>query len=102
MHRHGEAIAAPGHGGNRPVALEMRIQDLAQRRDVVGNAALFDEGIRPHPLQDLFLGDDAARFLDEQAQGVERLGREGNELAAAVQGPRGRFQPERAEFEVVR
>ena len=76
LHGGGEAIPAPRHGLNRTLALEIRIEDLAQRGDVVRDAALLDEGIRPHPLQELLLGDDSTGVLDQDEQDFERLWRQ--------------------------
>ena len=71
-----EAITAARHGLNRTLTFEIRIEDLAERRDVVRDAAFFDEGIGPHPLEELLLGDHPTRFLDQDEQDFESLWRQ--------------------------
>ena len=101
-HAHGcrEAIAAPRHRGDRPFTPERGVEDLSQRRDVVGEGAFLDHDAGPHAIEEQFLCHDTPGLLHQHHQDLGRLGREGDELVAPIECAPSGVEPERAEFVV--
>ena len=66
---------------------------LPQDRDVVVEVVLLDRRVRPHRLQQFFLGDQSPGVFDEHAQRVEHLQPQGDGLAVAEQPSLGDIEP---------
>ena len=79
-----------------------RAQGLAQRGDVDAQVRFLDEGVRPHALQQLFLGDHVARALDQRHQQVEGPRGDLDQRVAAPQDAALAVEAEGAEAERLR
>ncbi len=73
------------------------LQNLAQERDLTGEAAFFDEAVGPQRRHQLFLSHQMAGVAHQQQQSLEGFGRKGQNLVVAAQNAFARHQPERAE-----
>jgi hypothetical protein len=70
---------------------------LPEVRDVQGQVAFFDEGVRPEALHQLRLVDDNLARLDESHERLEDLGRQFDDRIAPEQETPPRVKPERTE-----
>jgi hypothetical protein len=74
-------------------------QRFAQRGDLIGQAGLFHDRIRPEGIHQLGLSEHAALTPNQQEQKVKRFRRQSYALARTSQQPFGCIQPVRPEFE---
>ena len=94
-HRCHEAIAAARHGADVLIAGAFVAEQFAQGGDVDAQVGLFDEGVRPDPLEQVFLADQVFSAVDQRNQQIQRPAAEPQRLAIAQQNPACRIQPER-------
>jgi hypothetical protein len=68
-----EAVTSPGNRFNERGVLA---QGLSQEEDVIGEAPLLDESVRPERCDELVLLHQVSAISDQEKQGVERFRRE--------------------------
>ena len=73
------------------------LQNLAQERDLTGEAAFFDEAVGPQRRHQLFLSHQMAGVAHQQQQSLEGFGWKGQNLVAAAQNAFAGHEPELAE-----
>jgi hypothetical protein len=96
--RRHEPITASGNG--RDVLTGLRLAErAAQQRDVLRQAALLDERVRPDQRQQLLLSDHVTAALHQGQQQVHRLGRQRHHLVAAAKQTLAPPDPKRSELE---
>ena len=71
---------------------------LAQRIDMLGEIGFFDEGVRPERFHQLRLGHQTIGIACEEQQQIERLRRQWNRLARALEPAERDVDAERVEF----
>src|SRR5689334_23176250 len=97
-----EAIPPAGNRRDRPLALEVRIQDLAKGEYLIGDASFLDVRVRPDAFEQLVFRDDVTALFHQQAQNLVGFRSQRDELAGAVETAFRHVQGERAEFVVIR
>jgi hypothetical protein len=84
-----EAVAAPGHGGDR-----IATQHLAQVADLHLQIGFFHHQVGPHAVEQLALGEQMIGLPRQRHQQIERAPAERGDLAVDQQAPFGRLQLE--------
>src|SRR5437667_1537956 len=74
------------------------IQGAPDRRDVLRQVDLFDEGLRPQAFHQFVFGQQVPAVFDQQEESVKRFGRQGDGLIVTQKLALGRVQPERTEL----
>ena len=90
-----EAIAALRYGFD---VLRLFAERLAQREDILRQRRFFNEGIRPHGLQQFFFFEYVAVVLNQDDERVESLWRQRHRLFIAQQHALIDVQSKRPEF----
>ncbi len=96
-HRHGHAVASLGDRFDVVPGLRTG-ERLAQRRDMDGQVAVFDDDFRPQlSIEGLAIDQPAAGF-EQESQHVQRLARHSDPAALACQLTFGRVERERTKL----
>jgi hypothetical protein len=95
--RRDEAVAAIGDGHDVPAPIATIAKGLAKRGDVYAKIALDHHGAGPDAFEDLVLGDERPRPIEQQEQDIERAAAEVDTRSALHEYALRRVQRERAE-----
>src|SRR5262249_29882439 len=97
-HRCDELITALRKGSNELRLIAAITEYLAYSQDVLLHDLGVDDGVGPQGFENLVLGDEPLVAVDEIAEQVESLRRQGDALVSAPQALVGRVESERLEL----